>query len=134
MKISPEKYASALFELLKDANNQKEANILISNFISLTVKNNDFYQIDKIIKEFKKKWDQEFRLIKAEIISVYPISSDVEKVILDYVKKEAKMTQVEIENKIDKEILGGVIVKYDDRIFDASLKTKLNRLKEALLN
>lgn len=134
MKISPEKYASALFELLRGVNNQKEANTLISNFISLTVKNNDFYQIDKILKEFKRKWGQEFRLIKAEVISVYPISPDVEKVILDYVKKEAKMTQVEIENKIDKEILGGVIVKYDDKIFDASLKTKLNRLKETLLN
>jgi F-type H+-transporting ATPase subunit delta len=134
MKITTEKYARALFESLKNVDEPEKVNLLIKNFISLTVKNNDFYQIDKIFKDFKKKWDQEFRLIKAEVKSVYPIGSDLEKTILDYIKKESKMSQVEIENKIDKEILGGVVIKYDDKIFDASLKTKLNRLRESLLN
>lgn len=134
MKIRVEKYSQALFEILQTVEDQQTAEKLVKNFINLLVKNNDFYQVDKILKIFKNKWNQKFGLIKAEIKSAHPLNLDLEKMILEYIKKEATVSQVESENKIDKTILGGVIIKYNDKIFDASLKTKISRLEESLLN
>ena len=37
-----------------------------------------------------------------------------------------------MKEKQNKNILGGVILKYGDKILDGSLKTKLNSLKEEL--
>ena len=35
--------------------------------------------------------------------------------------------------KIDKNILGGVIIRYGDKVVDGSLKTQLEDLKEKLI-
>ena len=52
----------------------------------------------------------------------------VEKVI------EAKLgSQVELENVIDERLIGGVKVIVEDKIFDGSVKNKVERLKESLI-
>lgn len=134
MKISTEKYSLALFDLLQNVDDHNKANQLINNFISLVIKNNDFHQIDKIFKNFKSKWNNHFNLIEAEVKSVYPLSVETEKLILDYIKENAKASDVKLNSNLDQSVFGGVVIKYQDKIFDASLKTKLNNLKNSLLN
>lgn len=40
--------------------------------------------------------------------------------------------EVLLESKVDPEILGGLVVRVQDRVFNASLKGELERLKESL--
>ncbi len=40
--------------------------------------------------------------------------------------------QVLLETKVDPGLLGGLVVRVQDRVFDASLKGELDRLKETL--
>ena len=39
---------------------------------------------------------------------------------------------VAIETRIDPEILGGIVIKMGSQMIDASIRTKLNRLAEAM--
>ena len=49
-----------------------------------------------------------------------------------YIVKLTKDKNVNIDKKIDKDILGGVVIKYDDKILDISLRTKLEELRQVL--
>lgn len=134
MKISTEKYAQALFELLKEADDTGSVSKIITNFIDVLVKNNDFYRSKRIFKDFKKIWDKEFNTIQMEISSVYQLEPIILKTILDHVKTTSKMDKIESKNNTNQDILGGVVIKYGDKIFDSSLRTRLQRLKESLLS
>ena len=42
-------------------------------------------------------------------------------------------TKVELEEKIDPEIIGGFILRIDDNYIDASIRNKLRKIKKELL-
>ena len=133
MKISTNQYAQALFELLKQKKEPQESQVIIDNFVAILIKNNDAYKLEKIISNFKELWNKEFLVVQAEINSFYELDVATEKILLDYIKKMSNAKTVELEKIINKDILGGVVIKYSDKIFDASLKTSLIKLKETLL-
>jgi F-type H+-transporting ATPase subunit delta len=40
--------------------------------------------------------------------------------------------EVEMTKKIDSDIIGGLIIQIDDKVYDASIKTQLKKVKEKL--
>lgn len=42
--------------------------------------------------------------------------------------------KVELTNSLDEKLLGGVKVSIEDKIFDGSIKNKLEKLKESLIS
>jgi len=69
----------------------------------------------------------------AHVTTAVPLTDDLEKKIL---KKVTEMTgnQVTIENKIDKSIIGGFVLRVGDLQYDASIANKLSNLKREFTN
>ena len=66
----------------------------------------------------------------AAVESALPLSADEEKLVAGFLKKETTAEHIELEKAIRPELLGGLVIKYGDRIFDGSLKTRLGQLKK----
>ena len=66
------------------------------------------------------------------ILSKEMSEEEKEKIIKSIEKNEG--VRLELEEVIDPSILGGFIVTLKDNVYDASLKTKLQNLKESLKN
>lgn len=132
MKITPKQYAQSLFEALngKQAPQVKAA---IKNFITILAVNHDLAKADKIIASFIKIWNMENEIADANITTAKPLSSTMVKMLNKYVKNISQAKQVELSQSIDKNILGGVIIRYGDRVIDSSLKMQLSELKEKLI-
>ncbi len=127
-KISEKKYAIALLESIK-GKDKKQTEEIIKNFILILKKNNKLSSINKIMWEFDKVYDYENSIVNAEVTTTIEIDKNQKQDIEDLLKKKTKAKTINIENTISKKILGGIIIKYGDRIIDASLRTKLNNLK-----
>lgn len=131
MKISTNQYAQALFALVNDSSSKKSSGA-VAKFAQLLVDNNDAFRADKIISEFSRLWDKSRGSIEVEIISAHELDGKTIKTLEEYIKKVSGAIELKIIKKIDKSILGGVIIKYGDRIFDAGLKSRLEKFKEAM--
>lgn len=131
MKISTSQYAKALFALV-DGSSRKKSKELASRFSRILVDNNDAFRIDKIISEFNGLWDKSRGNLNVEIISAHELDDATVKILENHIMKVSKAAELKITRKIDKSILGGVIIKYGDRIFDAGLKSRLEKFKEAM--
>jgi len=55
------------------------------------------------------------------------------KKLKNYLQGLNKDETLEFKVNIKQEIIGGIVLKYGDKIIDASLKTRLNQLKNSLL-
>lgn len=131
MKISTSQYAKALFALV-DGSSPEKSKELASRFSRILVDNNDAFRIDKIISEFNGLWDKSRGNLNVEIISAHELDDATVKILENHIMKVSKAAELKITRKIDKSILGGVIIKYGDRIFDAGLKSRLEKFKEAM--
>jgi len=130
-KITPKQYATSLYESIKDSHGE-ELTQRIRNFLLLIKKRKDLKNLKKIYQAFIEVYQYGEGILSAEVITSRELSQKVKEEIINWLKKETKRS-ADIKEIIDPEILGGVIIKYEDTIVDASLKNKLNRLKESLI-
>ena len=131
MKISSKQYAQALFELVK-GKSPKELEKSLTGFARLLTSRNDEFKLAKIVLDFEALWYQEFSVVKAEIKSARKLSQEIVKVLSSKLIVLSNAKELLLEEKVEKDIIGGATIKYGDRILDASLKNRIQKFKEAL--
>ena len=130
MKYSPKQYAQALIDSLSDTD-PKDTNQVLDNFVKVLAKNNDVRMFEEITAEFHKLELAKKGIKQVEITSAHLISHATEAEIVGQLNKLAKY-DIEVKKKIDEQLIGGVVIRMDDQILDASVKNSLEQLKESL--
>lgn len=104
----------------------------LRSYIKVITKNNLSFHLYEIIRETLYRFD-DYLSIEEGFIYVSEILSDKEKEKI--IKKiETKINKkVDLEVIIDPSIIGGFIVKLRNNIYDASIKGKLNMIKNDLI-
>lgn len=133
MKIKAKQYAQALF-LEARGKEGKELSNVIDKFFEVLKTDNNIFQIGKIIFYFNELWNKENSLVEAEITCSRSLESNLKNDVLSYLKKISKAENIKISEKENKKIIGGFVLKYGDKIIDASIKNKINSFKNSLLN
>jgi len=64
-------------------------------------------------------------------VTAHPLKDDQLAALKQQLRTRAGR-EVAIETRIDPEILGGIVIKLGSQMIDASIRTKLNRLAEAM--
>jgi F-type H+-transporting ATPase subunit delta len=132
MKIKPRQFALSLYEAL-DGKPSGEVKAIIGRFVELLAEKKQLSRAEKIIAEFIKIYNLKHGIIEAHLISGSELNSEAIKALNDYIKKLSGAKEIVVSQTVDKNILGGVIIKYGDKVFDASLKTVLSDLKEKMI-
>ncbi len=132
MNLKPKQYARAFYEALKDKNKKQTRNI-IDNFVRVLVNNRDTTKESKIIEKFNDIWNQENNITEARVITSTNVDNNILEVLNSYISQKTQANKVKIKNQLNKDMLGGVIIRYEDKIIDASLKSRVKELKNKLI-
>lgn len=132
MNIPTKQYAKTLYKLV-DGKSKNEAEKIIEDFVTVLAENNDQGKIKKIIKEFSNNWNREKGIVEAEILSAKELDKEIVKLLNSYIAKLSGAKEIVLSEKVDKSLLGGVVIRYGDKVLDGSLKTKINDLKNNMV-
>lgn len=110
----------------------KEKNKELNNFFMLLVDRKREKELPLIYESFMDKARKENNRVLCKAITVYELNDEEKKKIANSLE-EITEKEVELENIVDKSIIGGIIVKVGDRVYDYSIKGQLNDLREDLL-
>jgi F-type H+-transporting ATPase subunit delta len=86
--------------------------------------------LPEIATEFVNQYKEKKNILTAVITTAYGIDDVVRKQVIDIVKGNGN-NEVVLEEKINKDIIGGFIVRVGDKQVDASILNKLNDLKRS---
>ena len=105
-------------------------NQVFINFIELLLKENRINLINDISFKYSEMIDKLNKIIKIEIISSYELSDKEAKEIASKYQDLYNANKVLYDIKIDETIIGGVkvICKADNKVYDDTIKTKLNEI------
>lgn len=104
---------------------------LAGNFIKLTAAKRRLFAIRDMAAAYQTLADAKAGIAKAEVTVAAPLSDANRKAVLAELKAVSGKT-VNITEKVDPAIIGGIIVKMGSRMVDSSVRTKLNSLKIAM--
>ena len=103
----------------------------LTNFIKLLVVKHKIYLFKDIANEIKKGINFELDVYEGFIYSTEPLENSKITEISQVISKKIGK-KVELKNKLDERLIGGVKVVVHDHVFDGSIKYKLETLKEQL--
>lgn len=108
-----------------------KVNELTLAFIKMTIQNGRENYLGEICLAFIDLYRKEKNIRSAVITTASNIDDKLEKQITELIKKQFN-SDVELEKKTDKNIIGGFILKIDDLLYDSSISSKLRQLKRSL--
>jgi F-type H+-transporting ATPase subunit delta len=105
--------------------------MLTAKFLGLLATNRRIAALPAVTASFNRLYDKHRGVVGAHVVTAMKLTAKQ----LDGVKaalRQALGKDPEITTEVDPAILGGIKVKVGSRLFDASLKTRLDSLKFAL--
>jgi F-type H+-transporting ATPase subunit delta len=109
----------------------KEISPIVRNFFWLIFDNRREGMLVEIQAEFEKLIKEYEKRATARLISAIPLSDKILSEIRDSLGKILNK-QVTLESQVDPRIYGGFLIRVDNLLIDATIKTRLAELKEKL--
>lgn len=103
----------------------------VLSFIKLLCKNKRIHLLSECVNEYEKLYNETLFISHARIVSAIELSDSEKSAIIKKLEKITKNT-IEPEYEIDKKIFGGLIIYIDDKVFDGSIKQKLQNIKDVI--
>jgi F-type H+-transporting ATPase subunit delta len=125
--FSAEEQSQAIAAILE----QMKIDGLTANFLKLITKNRRLFASPDMIKAFRLALARHRGQTSAEVISAVALEEGQVRALQSGLKA-ALHKDVQLDQKVDATLLGGLVVKVGSRMVDSSLRTKLTRLKHAM--
>ncbi|MDR3642950.1 MAG: ATP synthase F1 subunit delta [Candidatus Doudnabacteria bacterium] len=136
MKITPHQYAAALFYAVSETAPNDHDKVL-DNFVKILAQNGDLGKYEEIDLEFRKIKMEAQGIKEAEVTVAREaeinsnIVHELNRIVSAGVGADS-IRPLQVKTKVDESLIGGVVVRVDDTLIDASVKTQLNNLNNSL--
>lgn len=108
------------------------AHPLLLNFLLVVNEHDRMTLVPAILFEMKQLYDQRQRRLPVVVHSAVPLHDDQLERIRQTVRESLKLEPV-IESKIEPDLLGGILIRIGDWVFDGTVRTKLNELRNRII-
>jgi F-type H+-transporting ATPase subunit delta len=102
-----------------------------TKFVGVIARNGRKRELQSIVRAFRRLASEHRGETTAEILTARPLNDDQLNQLRQQLRSRAGR-DVNIDATVDPNILGGIVVKLGSQQIDASIRTKLNRLAQAM--
>ena len=117
-------------DLIEALFNEKINNNL-KNFLKILVEKGRISSLQSIELTFKELLNEKHNILEGTVISAVSLTTEKVKELEETLSKKYNKN-ITLENKVDKSILGGVLVRLGNIQIDGSVKTRLDNIKDQL--
>ena len=100
--------------------------------MTLMVKKKKKKDMQKVFDYFVELVREEKKIGKADVTTAVPLSADQKVQVEGKLLETTEYESFEVNYRVDKSLIGGMIVRIKDRVIDSSIQTKLNNLSRNL--
>lgn len=101
------------------------------HFLFILIDKERTWHLGRIARQYQRFYDRDGGLTAGKIYSAAPLN---EKQMLRFEEEMSRLLRqkVELKNRVDPSLIGGVKIKVDSKLIDQSLRADLNQLLERL--
>jgi F-type H+-transporting ATPase subunit delta len=104
----------------------------LRNLLAVLINNDRIAQVQEVVAGYRAELQERLGIRQAEIVTARELSEPERGSLLAGVGKLAG-AQIQATFKLDKNILGGTVVRIGSTVYDGSVRGRLERLREALI-
>jgi F-type H+-transporting ATPase subunit delta len=118
-------------EIVKELASRLNVSMTIRDFLLLLLDRKRLEQLDAIIESYRSFADEAAGILRSDVTSAVPLS---EKQVAELRTALEKATgkQVVLSVSDDPLLIGGVVTRIGDKVFDGSIRTQLTKIQDIL--
>jgi F-type H+-transporting ATPase subunit delta len=101
------------------------------NFLELLIEKGRMPEIFRIRREFDELWKKAHQRLDVTVTSAIELDPGVVGKIGEEVERQTG-EKVELSSRVDSEILGGIVLRVGNMVLDASIRTRLDKLRKSV--
>jgi F-type H+-transporting ATPase subunit delta len=101
------------------------------NFLELLIEKGRVPEIFRIRREFEELWKHENRRIDVTVTSAVELDPAVVSKIGEEIQRQTGQ-EVDLASRVDEDILGGVVLQVGNMVLDASIRSRLEKLRKSV--
>jgi F-type H+-transporting ATPase subunit delta len=102
---------------------------IIRNFLAVLIENHRMPALMRIRREYDELWREANKMLPVQITSAVPLDERVHTRIGEEIGRQTGR-KVELSANVDPDVLGGIVLRVGNSILDASIRTRLERLRK----
>jgi F-type H+-transporting ATPase subunit delta len=114
---------------LKRAVSNADAELI--NFLGLLIEKQRMPEIFRIRRQLDELWKQENRRIDVTVTSAVTLEPSVVEKVGEEIERQTGQ-KVELSSRVDAEILGGIVLQVGNKVLDASIRSRLEKLRKSV--
>lgn len=99
-------------------------------FLNLLVRKGRERFLRDIMVVVCERYDAIKGISRINLVTAAPISDALKTLIVDKIKSDSPLTQIELKTKVDESLVGGFVLEYNNYLADRSIKRFLNEVKK----
>jgi F-type H+-transporting ATPase subunit delta len=104
----------------------------LRNLLAVLIDNNRIGQVSEVAQAYRRLLQEQSGIRQAEIVTARELNEKERGALVEEIGKLAG-ARVEASFRLDPAILGGTVVRIGSTVYDGSVRGRLERLKEALV-
>ncbi|MGB8329790.1 MAG: ATP synthase F1 subunit delta, partial [Polyangiales bacterium] len=105
---------------------------LVQNTVNLLADKGRLGHLEEVLRAFESVAEAETGRVRVEVVSAKPLSDAYYSRLTEKLQRVTDRKVVLVKTE-DPSLIGGVVTRVGDRVFDGSLSNRLNDLRETLL-
>jgi F-type H+-transporting ATPase subunit delta len=101
------------------------------NFLDLLIEKGRMTEVFRIRREFEQMWKKENKRIDVTVTSAVELDPAVVAKVGEEIERQTGQ-KVELASRVDDEILGGIVLQVGNMVLDASIRSRLEKLRKSV--
>jgi F-type H+-transporting ATPase subunit delta len=106
-----------------------DADELVRNFLAVLIENHRMPALMRVRREYDRLWQEANQLLPVQVTSAIELDETVTRQIGEEIGRQTGR-KVELSTTVDPDVLGGIVLRVGNSILDASIRTRLERLRK----
>lgn len=103
-------------------------------FNRLLVKKGREAYLPEIASAFIRQYKAYKKIYTVQLTTAHPVSEQLKQEILSKLRQGSEMEHIELEAKVDENLVGGFVLQIGDQLVDASIEYDLQAIRKQFLN
>jgi len=102
---------------------------ILRNFLALLIENHRMPALMRVRREYDRLWQDVNQMLPVEVTSAVELDEAITEQIGEEIGRQTGR-KVELTTTVDPDVLGGIVLRVGNSILDASIRTRLERLRK----
>lgn len=103
-----------------------------ANFLQVLLQNHRLAELGEINRNFAQELDRRAGVVSAQVTTARPVDTQAQEA-LRHRLMELTRSNVRLDFAVDEELIGGVVTRIGSTVYDGSVRTQLQKIKENII-